>query len=151
MYLQCLLIHTCANELLRKAQTLVLYAIGNYLCYCCSLLLMASYIVIDSVFAVVVVVVVQVLKYLESRCKVHRNAINVCQEILNKKAVEWKPISRNDVSNPIRDVDMVITVGGDGTLLHASHFLDDSVPVLGVNSDPTQAHEVFYPDFSHIT
>ncbi|CAF2206526.1 hypothetical protein BRARA_G03596 [Brassica rapa] len=84
----------------------------------------------------------QVLKYLESRCKVHRNAINLCQEILNKKAVEWKPISRNDVSNPIRDVDMVITVGGDGTLLHASHFLDDSVPVLGVNSDPTQALEV---------
>ncbi|CAH8258587.1 unnamed protein product [Arabidopsis lyrata] len=84
----------------------------------------------------------QVLKYLESRCKVHRNAINFCQEILSKKPVEWKPISRNDLSHPIRDVDMVITVGGDGTLLHASHFIDDSVPVLGVNSDPTQAQEV---------
>ncbi|PPR95514.1 hypothetical protein GOBAR_AA25155 [Gossypium barbadense] len=32
--------------------------------------------------------------------------------------------------------------GGDGTLLQASHFLDDSIPVLGVNSDPTQAEEV---------
>ncbi|CAA0341477.1 unnamed protein product [Arabidopsis thaliana] len=84
----------------------------------------------------------QVLQYLESRCKVHKNAIKFCQEILSKKPVEWKPISRNDLSHPIRDVDMVITVGGDGTLLHASHFIDDSVPVLGVNSDPTQAHEV---------
>ncbi|KFK42232.1 hypothetical protein AALP_AA2G228900 [Arabis alpina] len=84
----------------------------------------------------------KVLQYLESRCKVHKNAINYCKEVLNKKPVEWKPISRNDLSHPIDDVDMVITVGGDGTLLHASHFIDDSVPVLGVNSDPTQAHEV---------
>ncbi|KAF2585353.1 hypothetical protein F2Q70_00035750 [Brassica cretica] len=75
----------------------------------------------------------QVLQYLESRCKVHRDAITFCREILNKKPVEWKPIARNDLSHPI---------GGDGTLLHASHFIDDSVPVLGVNSDPTQAHEV---------
>nr|GMN71176.1 hypothetical protein TIFTF001_054048 [Ficus carica] len=37
---------------------------------------------------------------------------------------------------------MVVTVGGDGTLLQASHFMDDSIPVLGVNSDPTQAEEV---------
>lgn len=92
----------------------------------------------------------QVLKYLESRCKVHRNAINFCQEILSKKPVEWKPISRNDLSHPIRDVDMVITVGGDGTLLHASHFIYDSVPVLGVNSDPTQAQEVLVARLSHI-
>ncbi|CAN8233873.1 unnamed protein product [Cochlearia groenlandica] len=84
----------------------------------------------------------QVLQYLESRSKVHMNAIKFCQEILSKKPVEWKPISRNDFSHPIHDVDMVITVGGDGTLLHASHFIDDSVPVLGVNSDPTQAQEV---------
>ncbi|KAF2541869.1 hypothetical protein F2Q68_00030965 [Brassica cretica] len=75
----------------------------------------------------------EVLQYLESRCKVHRDAITFCREILNKKPVEWKPIARNDLSHPI---------GGDGTLLHASHFIDDSVPVLGVNSDPTQAHEV---------
>ncbi|PQQ18704.1 NADH kinase-like isoform X2 [Prunus yedoensis var. nudiflora] len=39
---------------------------------------------------------------------------------------------------PIHDVDLVVTVGGDGTLLQASHFIDDSVPVLGVNSDPTR-------------
>ncbi|KAF6159227.1 hypothetical protein GIB67_031998 [Kingdonia uniflora] len=37
---------------------------------------------------------------------------------------------------------MVITIGGDGTLLQASHFMDDSIPVLGVNSDPTQVNEV---------
>lgn len=81
----------------------------------------------------------------------HKNAINFCQEVLQSKPVEWKAISRNNLSQPIRNVDMVVTVGGDGTLLQASHFMDDSIPVLGVNSDPTQVEEVsFFVWLSHI-
>ena len=53
-----------------------------------------------------------------------------------------KLIFRDELREPIKDVDLVITVGGDGTLLEASHFLDSSIPVLGVNSDPTQWNEV---------
>lgn len=78
---------------------------------------------------------------------VHKEAINFCQNILRKKYVDWKPVFRSDLSQPIRDVDLVITVGGDGTLLQASHFIDDSVPVLGVNSDPTQVKEVMFIAF----
>lgn len=74
----------------------------------------------------------------------HKNAVNFCQDILRSKPVEWEAISRNNLSQPIRDVDLVVTVGGDGTLLQASHFMDDSVPVLGVNSDPTQVKEVCF-------
>ena len=33
-------------------------------------------------------------------------------------------------------VDLVITIGGDGTLLAASHQIGDSVPLLGINSAP---------------
>jgi len=33
-------------------------------------------------------------------------------------------------------VDLVITVGGDGTLLAASHMLGDGIPLLGINSAP---------------
>jgi NAD+ kinase len=33
-------------------------------------------------------------------------------------------------------VDLVVTVGGDGTLLDASHQIGDGVPLLGVNSAP---------------
>lgn len=84
----------------------------------------------------------QVLSYLDNRRKVHKDAINFCQDILRQKYVDWEAIFRSNLSQPIRDVDLVITVGGDGTLLQASHFMDDSVPVLGVNSDPTQAEEV---------
>ncbi|XP_022735383.1 NADH kinase isoform X2 [Durio zibethinus] len=84
----------------------------------------------------------RVFHYLDNRRKVHKEAINFCQQILQKKAVDWKPILRNNLSQPIHNVDLVVTVGGDGTLLQASHFMDDSIPVLGVNSDPTQAEEV---------
>ncbi|KAH0986459.1 hypothetical protein GBA52_013636 [Prunus armeniaca] len=84
----------------------------------------------------------QMLHHLENRLKVHNDAINFCQNILCRKPVEWKSVVLNNLSQPIHDVDLVVTVGGDGTLLQASHFIDDSVPVLGVNSDPTQAEEV---------
>ncbi len=33
-------------------------------------------------------------------------------------------------------MDLVVSVGGDGTALSASHYLSASVPLLGVNSDP---------------
>jgi len=35
----------------------------------------------------------------------------------------------------VGDADLVITVGGDGTFLHAAHVVRD-VPMLGVNTDP---------------
>ncbi|KAK1292552.1 putative NADH kinase [Acorus calamus] len=84
----------------------------------------------------------QVRKYLDDRCKVHRGAIDSCQGVLRRKPVDWEVIMRDELSRPISHVDLVVTVGGDGTLLRVSHFMDGSVPVVGVNSDPTKAEEV---------
>ncbi|XP_020206954.1 NADH kinase [Cajanus cajan] len=84
----------------------------------------------------------QIIQFLENRQKVHHDAINFCQAILQKKSVEWKAVLRNNLSHPINDVDLVVTVGGDGTLLQAGHLMDDKIPVLGLNSDPTQIDEV---------
>ena len=37
----------------------------------------------------------------------------------------------------LADVDLLVAVGGDGTVLSAAHFLDHgTIPVLGINSDP---------------
>lgn len=36
----------------------------------------------------------------------------------------------------LAEFDLVVTVGGDGTLLTASHEIDDATPILGVNSAP---------------
>ncbi|KAL2943333.1 NADH kinase [Bienertia sinuspersici] len=84
----------------------------------------------------------KILRHLDSRIQVHKDAINFCQEVLQRKSVEWETLFHNELSQPICDVDLVVTVGGDGTLLKVSHFMDDNVPVVGVNSDPTQIEEV---------
>ncbi|XP_038686339.1 NADH kinase isoform X1 [Tripterygium wilfordii] len=84
----------------------------------------------------------RIIHHLDNRRKVHKDAIDFCQRILRQKSVDWEPVFRNNLTKSIHDVDLVVTVGGDGTLLQASHFMDDSVPVLGVNSDPTQIEEV---------
>lgn len=42
----------------------------------------------------------------------------------------------------LADVDLVVAVGGDGTVLSAAHFLDHgTIPLLGVNSDPISLEE----------
>ncbi|CAI0448607.1 unnamed protein product [Linum tenue] len=91
----------------------------------------------------------KIFQFLDNRRKVHKEAVNFCQSILQRKAVDWEPVLRANLSQPIHNFDFVVTVGGDGTLLKASHFMDDSIPVLGVNSDPTKVEEVeeFGDDF----
>ncbi|CAL1389872.1 unnamed protein product [Linum trigynum] len=91
----------------------------------------------------------KIFQFLDNRRKVHKEAVNFCQSILQRKAVDWEPVLRANLSQQIHNFDFVVTVGGDGTLLKASHFMDDSIPVLGVNSDPTKVEEVeeFGDDF----
>ncbi|KAK9074138.1 hypothetical protein SSX86_006735 [Deinandra increscens subsp. villosa] len=84
----------------------------------------------------------KVLHYLNDRSRVHKDAVEFCKSILQRKSIDWDATFRSNLSRPIQNVDLVVTVGGDGTLLQASHLLDDSIPLLGVNSDPTQPQEV---------
>lgn len=47
----------------------------------------------------------------------------------------WKnTLSQKD----LKDIDLVIAIGGDGTILSASHFLLDK-PLLAINSDPQKS------------
>ncbi|KAL5997703.1 hypothetical protein ACLOJK_008633 [Asimina triloba] len=84
----------------------------------------------------------QIMLIAADHLEVHKETIDRCQDVLQRKSLNWEPVFRNDLSQPIRNVDLVVTVGGDGTLLQTSHFMDDSIPVVGVNSDPTQVEEV---------
>lgn len=58
----------------------------------------------------------------------------VQKELAARRIRVWVRV-REDLVR-IRGVDLVITVGGDGTLLRAAHYVED-VPVLGVNSSPS--------------
>eukprot|EP00250_Pteridium_aquilinum_P024684 c29449_g1_i1 orf=145-1089(-) len=84
----------------------------------------------------------QVACNLHDRHTVHEATTQKCTDVLGSKGIVWTQLYRDELQDPIKNVDLVITVGGDGTLLQASHFLDSSTPVLGVNSDPTQMSEV---------
>ncbi|KAK1316873.1 putative NADH kinase [Acorus calamus] len=81
----------------------------------------------------------QVRKYLDDRCKVHKGAIDSCQGVLRRKPVDWEVVMRDELSRPIGHVDLVITVGGDGTLLRASHFMDESVEEFNNEFDATRS------------
>ena len=65
----------------------------------------------------------------------HMQSLARVQQILEARQLEfylrtWMP------RKPIRGMDAVITVGGDGMVLGVSHVVRDNTPVLGVNSAP---------------
>ncbi|RZS28043.1 hypothetical protein BHM03_00061599, partial [Ensete ventricosum] len=86
----------------------------------------------------------QIVSFLNDRLKVHKDTINLCQDVLRCKFVDWEPVICNNLCHPIRHVDLVITIGGDGTVLQASHFLDDSIPVNELSNEFDAARSTGY-------
>ncbi|HEY9677022.1 MAG TPA: NAD(+)/NADH kinase [Drouetiella sp.] len=68
----------------------------------------------------------------------HVETLEMLEKELIKRGVEYRSIARAELTSKITDVDMVISVGGDGTFLDASHFVD-SIPVLGINSSSSSS------------
>ncbi len=71
----------------------------------------------------------------------HHLSLQGVLAVLRKEGLETALVLRNRIHH-LRDVDrkyrMVVSVGGDGTLLYVSHFVRQ-IPVLGVNSDPERS------------
>jgi NAD+ kinase len=62
--------------------------------------------------------------------------------ILENIGVKHSVIGREELHRGvIEDKDLIIAIGGDGTVLNSASFLDDSIPIMGVNSDPTKPEE----------
>eukprot|EP00897_Mesotaenium_endlicherianum_P009839 jgi/Mesen1/8884/ME000535S08195 len=72
----------------------------------------------------------------------HQKALATCHELLDRWKLQWVSVRRDELQGSISGVDLVLSVGGDGTVLEASHFLGHQIPLLGVNSDPTSPTEV---------
>lgn len=68
----------------------------------------------------------------------HLETLKRVQEELDQRKIEYRSIARSKLSHKISDIDLMISVGGDGTFLDASHFLDH-VPILGVNSSSSSS------------
>jgi NAD+ kinase len=65
----------------------------------------------------------------------HERTVAEVRDALEAVGAEVAFVKRAGETFDSRGLDLVVTVGGDGTLLAASHSVD-SVPVLGVNSAP---------------
>lgn len=71
---------------------------------------------------------------LEKSHKAQKTTLEQVLRQLEQKGIAPEVIYRAELST-IKNKDLVITVGGDGTLLEVSHYVKDT-PILGVNSDP---------------
>lgn len=65
----------------------------------------------------------------------HVDTLTTIETELKAHAVEFDSCHRADLAEKAGNCDLLITVGGDGTFLDASHSLRH-VPILGVNSAP---------------
>src|SRR3989338_5948829 len=61
--------------------------------------------------------------------------LDAVMAVLDHKGIPYDRTYRAELSE-ITDRDLVISVGGDGTLLEVSHYIRNSTLILGVNSDP---------------
>ena len=62
----------------------------------------------------------------------HYSTLNELYAVLKELGIPFDMVSSRHLTSRL-EADLVITVGGDGTVLAASHFIDD-VPILGVKS-----------------
>ncbi|HEY9713143.1 MAG TPA: NAD(+)/NADH kinase [Chroococcales cyanobacterium] len=68
----------------------------------------------------------------------HMETLAVLEKELARRQIEYVSLPRSELNHKVDDVDLMIAVGGDGTFLDASHFLD-STPLLGVNSSSSSS------------
>lgn len=82
-------------------------------------------------------------KRLEQRYKAHKQCVNDLLGVLRKHEVTFSCVNRVELDRQhLADIDLMVAVGGDGTVLSAAHFLDHgTIPLLGVNSDPNVSLE----------
>jgi len=64
----------------------------------------------------------------------HQITRNNVLKVLESLSLKYKVVNRNRLNKKIK-ADLVVSIGGDGTALAVSHFLD-RVPLLAVNSSP---------------
>lgn len=80
---------------------------------------------------------------LKNRHTEHLGAVNRLLDLLRSKtSCDVECVGREELApHHVEKADLVVAIGGDGTVLSVSHFLDESTPLVGINSDPTLPSE----------
>jgi len=67
----------------------------------------------------------------------HERSLATVLEALDKNSIDYETLYRADFKGDV-ECDLIITIGGDGTLLEAAHHVTD-IPIMGVNSVPDRS------------
>ncbi len=68
----------------------------------------------------------------------HMETLVAIEKELSSRGIQFECLWRSQLEKVVDDVDLIISVGGDGTFLDASHTVFD-LPVLGVNSSSSSS------------
>lgn len=81
---------------------------------------------------------------IEATDREHNLTLQHVVSVLSDRDITARCLAREPGENfDAGDADMIVTVGGDGTFLDASHSVLNDVPLLGVNSAPASSHGHF--------
>ncbi|RMD79981.1 MAG: hypothetical protein D6820_07410 [Lentisphaerae bacterium] len=69
--------------------------------------------------------------------RVHEETLAYVEDVLRQEGVDYQSMYRAGVHD-VRGVEIVISVGGDGTLIEAARYMENQ-QLLGVNSDPQRS------------
>lgn len=75
------------------------------------------------------------VRHLRASHDAHHETIAACRAALDDLPVDYRMVHSLEGARAAT-YDLVVTLGGDGTLLTASHFVGAGVPVVAVNSAP---------------
>ncbi len=78
------------------------------------------------------------IKEMQAGHDLHIYSIKKVCSILQKNHVDYLECSRGELDTALLQGRIIITIGGDGTLLEAAHDAKEN-PFLGVNSDPVRS------------
>ena len=77
------------------------------------------------------------LSYMKPKNEQQRNVFARLKTILKNNDIKFKTKRREYLcEKDFKNVDLVLTLGGDGTFLRTAHTLMKQIPMLGINMDP---------------
>lgn len=82
--------------------------------------------------------------------KEHNNTLETLEGLLQKKNIKFKTIDREELLSAHDPQIPIITVGGDGTILSASHFLSSGGTLVGIRSSAASVGYLCYGNSQNI-
>ncbi len=91
------------------------------------------------------------IEKLEQSHKEQTKGLDSLRTVLTQAGLNFQEVTRDDIWPNLENFDLIITLGGDGTILSSSRFLENKkIPVLGIRSSDESVGYLCCLDHSHI-